>query len=316
MQSFRRMYTNDNIRREIYENMAGIPIIVILFIISVVLTLSGAARLYKDQTEHQSIPFDYLHSSGEIYYTEITGTPEKMGTWYYMVDADGHKIVVNMIHGDVYGKVKRDLESSGSSTVHGVIKELGKDEIALRNAIKKAYLENGYYDEDKIEVFGYFYLYCLDDNQFIEALRSIPKGLYYGLIGLFVVFCMIAYNGTFNLFKHKNPACGAVKYTREEIDEQVNSSEAIWLPYLNIYLAPKILVGIAKGVTAVEYEDIARIGIRDYRVVITTKSGRKLKVSAQRPTLSDDHKTLYEFCVNRNPETVIDEGKLYIPSDS
>lgn len=316
MKKLTRMYRNENIRKQIFENMAGIFVIPVLFIISVALTFSGAAVLYRDKTEHKPIPFDYLYRSDEIYYTEITGTPEKMGTWYYMVNADGHKIVVNMIYGDVYGQVKRDLESSGHSTVHGILKELDEDETALRNAIKKAYLENGYYNEHEIEMFGYYYLYCLDDGLVTETLKYHPIILDIGLIGLFVTACMIAYNGTFNLFKHRDPACGAVKYTPSEIDEQVNMPEAKWLPYLNICLAPKILVGIAKGVSAVEYEDIARIGIRSYRVVITTKSGKKLKFSAQRPTLSDDHKLLYEFCVNRNPEIVIDEGKLYTPADS
>ena len=62
-----------------------------------------------------------------------------------------------------------------------------------------------------------------------------------------------------DVIKHIRPACGSVRYTRKEIDEQANSPESVWIYGYDIYVAPKILIGTNMGMTAVEYKDIKQL---------------------------------------------------------
>ena len=64
------------------------------------------------------------------------------------------------------------------------------------------------------------------------------------------------------MIKHLRPACGSIRYTPEEIDEQANMPGAEWLNGCDIYIAPKIVIGTNKGMTAVEYDDIKEIYVR------------------------------------------------------
>ena len=102
-----------------------------------------------------------------------------------------------------------------------------------------------------------------DERGYKEILlNDHPVGLIFGITILIVNSLAIHWTGTLNVFKHLRPACGSVRYTPEEIDEQAELPESVWYPGSRIYITPKIIIGTQKGITAVEYSDIKKAYIR------------------------------------------------------
>jgi len=89
-----------------------------------------------------------------------------------------------------------------------------------------------------------------------------PVGLIFGITILFVNSLFMHWAGTLNVIRHLRPACGSVRYTPEEIDEQANRPESVWYSATGIYIAPDIIIGTQKGIAAVEYTDIKKAYIR------------------------------------------------------
>ena len=89
-----------------------------------------------------------------------------------------------------------------------------------------------------------------------------PVGLIFGITILFVNSLFMHWAGTLNVIRHLRPACGSVRYSPEEIDEQANQPESVWYSSTGIYMTPKIIIGTQKGITAVEYTDIKKAYIR------------------------------------------------------
>ncbi len=164
-----------------------------------------------------------------------------------------------------------------------------------------------------MELFGAFLCFLSFYNAYKELpseksymyllTNEHPLGLVFGITILIVNSLCIYWTGTLNVFKHLHPACGSVRYTPEEIDEQANHPESVWYPLAGIYLTPNMIIGTQKGMSAAEYTDIekAYMGARwhtqrstpyytprskqryddyyKYQLVIITKNHRKLIMS-------------------------------------
>ena len=74
-----------------------------------------------------------------------------------------------------------------------------------------------------------------------------PLGLVFGITILIVNSLCIHWTGTINVFKHLRPACGSIRYTPAEIDEQANHPESVWYPLAGIYITPNMIIGTQKG---------------------------------------------------------------------
>ena len=61
------------------------------------------------------------------------------------------------------------------------------------------------------------------------------------------------------MLKHIWPACSGKRYSAAEIDKMANDSETIWNNVYKILLTPKTLIGLNRGLTVIDYEDIISI---------------------------------------------------------
>lgn len=154
-----------------------------------------------------------------------------------------------------------------------------------------------------------------------------PLGLIFGITILIVNSLCIHWAGTVNVIKHLCPACGSVRYTPEEIDEQANHPESVWYNNAKIYITPKTIIGTQKGMSAAEFTDIEKAYMRarwhterttpyyktwaftkrkeyyKYQLVIRTKNHKKLIMSNSQHFEKDIIETLKEKC---GPEVWID----------
>ena len=124
------------------------------------------------------------------------------------------------------------------------------------------------------------------------------------------------------MIKSYFPACGDKRFTRAQVDEQANSKEAKLLDYGDIILAPDMLIGVSAGVTAVAYEDIAslqvkqtwhteRIGPRystryreyyTYKIIVRTNKGKSVAISRSETDACYAVKAVHEHCLTHNPD--------------
>ncbi len=147
-----------------------------------------------------------------------------------------------------------------------------------------------------------------------------PLGLVFGITILIVNSLCIHWAGTVNVIKHLCPACGSVRYTPEEIDEQANHPESVWYDNAKIYITPKTIIGTQKGMSAAEFTDIEKAYMRakwhtqrstpnytprskrkyddyyKYQLVIRTKNHKKLIMSNSQHFEKEIIETIKEKC--------------------
>lgn len=64
--------------------------------------------------------------------------------------------------------------------------------------------------------------------------------------------------------------------TPQIVDSQVNSSESLWIPAFELYLAPSFIIGLSHGLTALRYDEIQRL----YTIGSTSDNYNKLSLIA------------------------------------
>ncbi|MBO7426274.1 MAG: hypothetical protein J6U23_11410 [Clostridiales bacterium] len=84
-------------------------------------------------------------------------------------------------------------------------------------------------------------------------------GLVFGCTIVVVVFILMIISGTFNMPKHIRPACSGRRYTPREIDAMANDPDTTWNEIIRAFVTPTTLIGINKGITVVDYEDIESV---------------------------------------------------------
>ena len=328
-------YQNEMIRKQVKENATFFEFIVVSVITSIVMIAASFIMTYVQNQKQPHIPFEELAESKSaytsIYYGYVIGEPEKLAEGYYGVSLDDYHFILKVSDSYVKNKIIRDIEENGNSKIHGTMVLLNRKE--YQNTCQNI---AEYYHQNHNPIYatdyGYRYLEVLDGSLLSETTTAHPVGLIFGITGLLLEAMMIHWGGTLNMLKHLRPACGSRRYTVAEIDEQANMPDAVWFPGLGICLAPKIMIGIKKGVTAVEYSDISRIKVTSgmhlkrtskygnngegtyrtydtYQIVVKTKRGKRLVFSDYQYGSGTNYDTIFKTCRERNPDVVIKEAK-------
>ena len=312
-------YTNEKIVRQIKENSMFLRGFIVMLIISLLLIISGPVITYIQRKIQTPFP-DEPKNGLVIYYAELTELPEALGSGYYSAEINGQKIILSFGN-DIYRDIRRQLEKGGSAAIHGTFSYIsGSKDDDTRNAARKIFRE--YYLPRTIEEHGYYYFHLINGSLLWESYKVHPIGLVFGITIWILVAVMMHFGGTLNLLKALRPACGETRYTPEEIDAQANMEDAVWVGGLGICLAPEIMIGTVKGVTAVKYDEIARIGVRrklhtmmekreyyTYRVVVKTTNGKRLIFSDTKVGgfKGMDYDLIYKTCLEHDPHIIIEE---------
>ena len=318
-------YTNEHLRKQVKENMTLFKFIVGSIIVSVLLIVSSPLSVYIQKVSRIPIPFDKIKPSFApftMYYAQITEPPVKIGeTGYYIADIDGHKFPVKL-YAKLYANIRRDLDRDGTAWIHGTINTEEKSEIVMQ--IYKTEESQEIIDAATLVFYknSYKYLDCFDYNLYNETLEVNPVGMVFGISWLIVTWVGIKLFGSMNMIKHLHPACGDSKFTVKEIDDQANSPEAVWYGNLGIYLAPKIMIGSQKGVTAAVYGDIVRVSVKTklhidkrydyytYQIIVKTRKGKRLKFSDAKGFYEPAYKEICDRIREASPDVeVIDPPK-------
>ena len=171
-----------------------------------------------------------------------------------------------------------------------------------------------------------------------------PDEAYYALYLSFGVPCLIIavmgiqVDKDIEFFRSYRPICGDKRFSRAQVDEQANSGSTVYLGYDNILLAPDMLIGVTKGITAVSYEDIASLRVKQcwhsrsvgtgrkrksfeyytYKIIVKTKKGRRLVISDCNLDPEAAVKYIYEHCRKYNPDVKLLAMKksVFAPDDS
>ena len=172
---------------------------------------------------------------------------------------------------------------------------------------------------------------CIPGLTFSENLYNHPLGFSFGIALLVMAYAGVSVDNTFNLIGHYWPKCGDTKYTRKEVDDQANSPDTVYLNGVSVFLAPEILIGMDKGVTAIKYEEVATLGFKkmyhtkrdgmkkgtftkyidyySYRIVATLRNGRRLVISESGQMNESVLNTIADRCREFAPDVRIVEMK-------
>lgn len=311
-------YTNENILKQVKENSDFLKGIIVMMIISLLLIISGPIITYIQRQAQAPLP-DEPKSGFTIYYAELTEMPESLGGGYYAAEIDGQSIILKL-EGSIYRNIYSQLRNGGTASIHGTFNYISRendndDKKAARKIFEDFYLPR------TIEEHGYYYFNCINGGLLYESFKIHPVGLVFAITIWILVAMMCHWGGNLNMIKHMWPACGKTKYTQEEIDAQANMKEAVWLPSVGIYLAPEIMIGTKRGVTAVKYEEITRIRVKSkyhvmekrdyytYRLIVRTINGRRLVFSDSTVpgTNVSYYDQIYRKCLEHDPNIIIEE---------
>lgn len=142
------------------------------------------------------------------------------------------------------------------------------------------------------------YVNGFNDSFMHRLTDEHPLGLVFGITLLILFGIWESGSPVSNSIKHFRPACGSVRYTPEEIDEQANLPESEWLLLYDIYITPKLIIGVNRGVTAVEYDDIDKIYIK--RKWHTEGSGMETRSSRKNFYKSSEYYTYRIMAITKN----------------
>ena len=84
-------------------------------------------------------------------------------------------------------------------------------------------------------------------------------GRVFGFTIAVIVFILMIISGTFNMPKHIRPACSGRRYSPQEIDAMANDPGTLWNETIRAFVTPTTLIGIKRGLTVVDYEDIESV---------------------------------------------------------
>ena len=102
----------------------------------------------------------------------------------------------------------------------------------------------------------FFYILSLVVAAILIFVVGGEGGRAFGFSIVVITFILMIISGTFNMPKHIRPACSGKRYTPQEIDAMANDPETVWDMTIRAFVTPTTLIGINKGLTVVDYEDI------------------------------------------------------------
>ena len=257
--------TNSSQNNRPYTRTKNIKMAVWALILSellgIFLCFSSIFNTYKDIYTHEEIHFGDLFGvfDDTIYTVEINEIPEELYPSFYILKIGDNALIITGI--DDY---LEELDQTGSVIVRGQLQSFSTEEEDIKQAAWDYFTENGYFENDsKVKQrVAHHYLECSDFGFIGVMLDDHPFGLIFGL-SIFLVIGMMMYPyGLLYIIRHYYPACGSVKYTTPELEEQMKRPETEKVDYADLYFTPEILIGTQIGMTAVRYDDIEKVYTR------------------------------------------------------
>ena len=254
-------YQNEHLKARVKENMFAMRFIIIMELLGLFLCFLSFFNAYKELYTHNEIRFtDLLGLADDTIYTiEINEMPEELYPSYYMVKMGDNALLVTGIDDEL-----EQFKRNGGVNVRGQLRGFLDSEQDIRQSAWNYFSRNSYYTDNfkiKERAAGH-YLECSDYSYKKILLNDHPLGMVFGLTVLIINSLIMYWQGTLYVIRHLHPACGSVRYTPQEIDEQADLPESQWDERTGIYFTPEILIGTQKGMTAVRYDDIEKIYIR------------------------------------------------------
>jgi len=265
-------YTNKHIKEEYKLNQIGRTIGMILLLIGIFLVGFGLIQT-KRKMEYIR-PFEQVlqeesNPGNQTVYIDIIRVPEKLAEnkyeGYYLVTTAEGSYIVGM-QPEQFADLKQRVEENGTARVEGMTK------VVTDENVKKIVSE---YINHK------FIYICMTKLTYGEILKegyfaNLDIGGILMLVGFLFVLTQMRAIG-----KYRHPLA-------EQIDEECNQSEALWLNNFRIYLTKSFLVSVYGGkLTALDLTKVqmARLfetvkdGLHVITLEVTTTEREKITVS-------------------------------------
>ena len=254
-------YQNEHLKAQVQKNMFAARFLIIMELFGFFLCFLSFFNTYNDIYRSTDIHFgDLFGMLDDSFYTiEITEMPEELYPSFYMVKIGDNALMVTGIDEEL-----EKLERKGSIKVRGQLRGYSAEEEDISQAAWDYYSRYGYYADDPMTK-GRVAGHCLQrsDASFIKMLcEDHPLGLVFGLTILIVNSMIMSWEGTLYMFRHLHPACGSVRFSPKDLDEQAERPGSEWFEGMGLYFTPEILIGTQRGMAAVRYDDIDKIRIR------------------------------------------------------
>lgn len=312
----RYKYTNEHIQKRIKEDKRSFYVSLVMLLLAALLIFSSVFNTYREiytdrHIDTENIQFD----EKTVYSAEITETPaevcqDKNNNHYYAVKVDDHVILMRSIT----DAVKKQQET-GYAKVRGVFRKLDLGS-PVAEAADRYFIDNNIYSVADSLKYSLFFMSGAKIS-FRERLHDDHiLGVVFGITVLIVWAVWESVSRSLNALKHLRPACGSVRYTHKQIDEMANLPESKWLENFDLYLTPKSVIGLNRGLAAVEYSDIEKVYVKQkwhtestgvgkrrkykdyytYRVIAKTKNHRRIVLGESRSVSAELKQAIEQKC--------------------
>ena len=265
-------YTNKHIKEEYKLNQIGRTIGMILLLIGIFLV--GFGLIQSKRKMEYVRPFEQVlqeesNPGNQTVYIDIIRVPEKLEEnkyeGYYLVTTAEGSYIVGM-QPEQFADLKQRVEENGTARVEGMTK------VVTDENVKKIVSE---YINHK------FIYICMTKLTYGEILKegyfaNLDIGGILMLVGFLFVLTQMRAIG-----KYRHPLA-------EQIDEECNQPEALWLDNFRIYLTKSFLVSVYGGkLTALDLTKVQRTrlfetvkdGLHVVTLEVTTTEREKITVS-------------------------------------
>lgn len=265
-------YTNKHIKEEYKLNQIGRTIGMILLLIGIFLV--GFGLIQSKRKMEYVRPFEQVlqeesNPGNQTVYIDIIRVPEKLEEnkyeGYYLVTTAEGSYIVGM-QPEQFADLKQRVEENGTARVEGMTK------VVTDENVKKIVSE---YINHK------FIYICMTKLTYGEILKegyfaNLDIGGILMLVGFLFVLTQVRAIG-----KYRHPLA-------EQIDEECNQPEALWLDNFRIYLTKSFLVSVYGGkLTALDLTKVQRTrlfetvkdGLHVITLEVTTTEREKITVS-------------------------------------
>ena len=251
-------YTNENIRKKIKDDEKSFYISIAMISLAVFLIFISLLSTYKDLFTDRKINPDNFHIEDDtIYSAEITETPVEVYPHYYAVRTDKDVILMRGIKEAI-----KEQQVVGYVKVKGILKNTHSK---AKASAEKYFIDNNIYSSENMKKHSSFFMDC-DKISFTDRLTDEhPVGMVFGITLLVFWAMWESVSRSINAIKHLRPNCGSIRFTHQEIDDQANLPNSKWISSNDVYITPKIVIGLNRGLTAVEYSDIEKIYVKKKR---------------------------------------------------
>ena len=309
-------YTNKHIKEEYKLNQIGRTIGMILLLIGIFLV--GFGLIQSKRKMEYVRPFEQVlqeesNPGNQTVYIDIIRVPEKLEEnkyeGYYLVTTAEGSYIVGM-QPEQFADLKQRVEENGTARVEGMTK------VVTDENVKKIVSE---YINHK------FIYICMTKLTYGEILKegyfaNLDIGGILMLVGFLFVLTQMRAIG-----KYRHPLA-------EQIDEECNQPEALWLDNFRIYLTKSFLVSVYGGkLTALDLTKVQRTrlfetvkdGLHVITLEVTTTEREEITVSEIKWSffIMDEEEITYltdvfgkrniEFVCEIKPDEEIDEDEEF-----